>query len=99
MEIKGEATFAKILEKAHQVQEAQDKLHHKQQQAKHRDELRQMKRDVQEKGLFTDPREDDFKNLIYNFSDDGNTSGRYRRMDMVVDSGAFVSGVPPDSHR
>ena len=48
--------------------------------------------------MFTEHNEGDFKNLLFNFSDDDNSTGRYRRMDMVVDSRVFVSGVPPEYH-
>ena len=57
-----------------------------------------MKRDVQEKGVFIDPKAEDFQNSIYNFTNGSNTSGRYRRIDMVVNFGAFVSGIPPEQH-
>ena len=52
-----------------------------------------------EPGLFSEP--DDhpgFRCLLLNLNGDDKkkqTEDRYRRMDMVVDSGAFVSGMPP----
>ena len=57
-----------------------------------KDEIRE------ERGFFSEPKGDSgFSNLLLNFSEDAeHEEAKYRRMDMVVDSGAFVSGVPPE---
>ena len=59
-------------------------------------ELSNQKDEVQEeRGFFSEPGDSGFSNLILNFSEDAeHEEAKYRRMDMVVDSGAFVSGVP-----
>ena len=53
-----------------------------------------MKQEVNEEGLVIDPNDEDLRNPIYNFTKGRNTNGRYRPMDMVLDSGTFVSGIP-----
>ena len=62
-------------------------------------ELSNQKDEVrEERGFFSEPKGDSgFSNLLLNFSEDAeHEEAKYRRMDMVVDSGAFVSGVPPE---
>ena len=74
--------------------EAQEKVNQKEKEAKQRHDIRRMKQEVKETGFSIEPVADDLINPIYNFTRGQNTSGRYRRMDMVLDSGAFVSGIP-----
>ena len=53
---------------------------------------------LEERGFFSEPYKDPgFSRLLLNLSGDAEQAeDKYRRMDMVVDSGAFVSGMPPE---
>ena len=102
MQQRSDATFHRIVDLAtrvrntreHQMLEAEQLMRQRQESP----ELSNQKDEVrEERCFFSEPGDSGFSNLILNFSEDAeHEEAKYRRMDMVVDSGAFVSGVPPE---
>ena len=48
-----------------------------------------MKKEIEINGFFLEPTDQDFVNPIYNFT----KGGQYRRIDLVIASGVFVSAM------
>ena len=105
MQQRSDATFHRIVDLATRVRNARQRqiLEAEQlmRQRQESPELSNQKDEVrEERCFFSEPNLDSgFSNLLLNFSEDAeHEEAKYRRMDMVVDSGAFVSGVPPECY-
>ena len=51
---------------------------------------RKMIEEVEKHGFFIEPTKEDFENSLYNFSQ----GGKYERIEVVIDSGAFIPVLP-----
>ena len=83
------------INREHEVREAEQLMKQRQESPDVSDKGVEVR---EERGFFSEPDKDSgFSRLLLNLSGDAEQAeDKYRRMDMVVDSGAFVSGMPPE---